>query len=255
MTAPSTSLTIAGFTFSGFGVPEKINGGGAQQLAVHKLLGGARVIDALGADDDSIQFEGRFRAADGIDPMTQAAILDQIRRAGKPVQLRYWTQAATVVVRSFTWSFQRFYEVPWKIVCEVVTNAAAAAPQPVVTQDSAIQGGISGAQSAAGGSVAVNTALGPLASAYQQNGPVSGAAPSQVTTIQTAAGATQVSLGNIADASNTGNGVPGVIQTGQAPSAMADQLGTINQQMTDGAAATAAQGYVGGVAVNLGQGH
>jgi hypothetical protein len=100
--------------------------------------------------------------------------------------------------------------------------------------------------------VAVNTALGPLASAYQQNGPVSGAAQSQVTTIQTAAGATQVSLGNIAQQANTGNGPAGVIQTGQAPSAMASQLGTLQQQMTDGAAANAAQGYVSGTAVNLG---
>jgi hypothetical protein len=151
MAAPSTYLTIAGFTFSGFGVPERINGGGAQQLAVHKLLGGARVIDALGSDDDAIQFEGRFRAADGTDPMTQAAILDQVRRAGRPVELRYWNQAATVVVRSFTWSFQRFHEVPWRIVCEVVRNAAQAAQTPAVTQDSAIQSGISGAQRSAGG--------------------------------------------------------------------------------------------------------
>jgi len=37
--------------------------GGAQMMAIHKLIGGQRVIDTLGPDDENISWTGRFVGA------------------------------------------------------------------------------------------------------------------------------------------------------------------------------------------------
>jgi hypothetical protein len=55
-------LVLGPVAFSDFEDPERIRFGGAQRLAVHKLPGGARVIDALGPDDTEIGWSGIFAA-------------------------------------------------------------------------------------------------------------------------------------------------------------------------------------------------
>ena len=46
--------------FQDFELPSGINFGGRQRLALHRLPGGSRVIDALGRDDAQISFAGIF---------------------------------------------------------------------------------------------------------------------------------------------------------------------------------------------------
>jgi hypothetical protein len=57
---PNTTLTLGDFTFARYEIPERIPFGGDQQLNVHKLVGGVRVIDALGADPMPIEWSGFF---------------------------------------------------------------------------------------------------------------------------------------------------------------------------------------------------
>jgi hypothetical protein len=132
---PATTLIVAGYRFAGFGVPETINGGGAHKLVVHKLPGGTRIIDAMGADDDAISFHGRFR---GAGAMNDALLMDAIRRAGKAVSLQYWTLSYTGVVSRFKWDFQRFFEVPYELEFTVISAAQTANTNSPITPDGAI---------------------------------------------------------------------------------------------------------------------
>jgi hypothetical protein len=57
-------LTLGGVPFQDFEVPEQIRFGGSQRLAVHELIGGGRVVDALGDDAGEISFSGIFSSSD-----------------------------------------------------------------------------------------------------------------------------------------------------------------------------------------------
>jgi hypothetical protein len=117
------------FIFAGFEVPESMPFGGGQSTSVKKLIGGKRVIDAMGADEDPIEWSGRFR---GKDAVTRARALDTKRKAGKALRLTWGDFAYTVVITHFRGVEERFYEVPYSISCEVVTDSSAPASGPGV---------------------------------------------------------------------------------------------------------------------------
>ena len=121
-----TTLTLGDFTFADFEVPESIPFGGEQMLAVKKLVGGARVIDAMGADDMALDWGGRLR---GPSALNRALYLDGLRRAGKPLKLTWSALAYTVIVKRFSCTFERSYELPYTISCEVVSDDTT----PIVT--------------------------------------------------------------------------------------------------------------------------
>lgn len=117
------TLTLGGVVFADFEIPEAINFGGAQALAVHQLPGGNRVIDAMGPDDADIRWSGRFR---GSTAEERALLLDYMRRAGQQVLLTWSLQRFQVVIREFTANFQQAYEIPYSITCTVVLNETMA---------------------------------------------------------------------------------------------------------------------------------
>jgi hypothetical protein len=209
---PDTYLTLGGYTFQGFGVPERINGGGAHKLVVHKFLGGDRVIDAMGADDDVICWRGRFFNSDGIDAVADALLMDAMRRAGKPVTLTYDNQTIQVVIRSFTWDFERFYNVPYKLECEVLSNQAQASGGDSSgdgsgatdqTQDGAVGGDMSNATDAADGSTETSDAVQGASDSYDENGPLANAATDAVQAVSDAVTTATDTLNSLADAANT----------------------------------------------------
>ena len=93
--------------------------GGGQQIAEHKLPGGKRIIDVMGRDDAPIEWSGLFTGPEATD---RAKVLDGYRIAGKPLTLSWWEFNYTVVVTQFTATFERWYHVPYRIVCEVVSD-------------------------------------------------------------------------------------------------------------------------------------
>jgi hypothetical protein len=119
----TVTVTLDDFVFQDFEVPEELPFGGAQMLAKKQLLGGERQIDAMGADDEPIEWTGRFRGADAV---SRARSLDAKRRAGKALTLTWGEFTYSVVIARFRPVYQRAgLEIPYTIVLEVVD-----APQP-----------------------------------------------------------------------------------------------------------------------------
>jgi hypothetical protein len=104
-------------------VPEKINFGGKQRVAVQALIGGGRVISVLGIDDGEISFSGIFTGADAAD---RAQILDVARALGATLPLVWDRFFYAVVISEFTAEYRKPNLIPFTIHCEVVTDPVAA---------------------------------------------------------------------------------------------------------------------------------
>lgn len=116
-------VTIGDVTLQGMEVPERIAYGGAQSLAVHKLIGGDRVIDTMGRDDMPIAWGGVMLSADASD---RARALDALRVAGAPVPLIFGGNYWTVVIRQFTAHYRRSNWIDYQIQCEVLRDQSGA---------------------------------------------------------------------------------------------------------------------------------
>lgn len=128
-----TTLTLDTFVFQGFEIPERIPLGGAQALVIHKLPGGDRVIQAMGRDDDPIQWNGMFLGANALD---RARVLDAMRVAGNAVMLKFLGYQYSVVVKGFRFTIEAFYRVLYTIDLEVVedkTQSSSATPTTSLT--------------------------------------------------------------------------------------------------------------------------
>ena len=124
-----STLVIGGISLSDWEIPERINFGGRQHAVIHKLIGGTRVIDAMGPDPTDVTWSGRFR---GPSATTRAQALDAMRAAGAEVPLFYLSTFVTVVITEFRADAERFYEVPYTITCTVVSDTINDALGPIV---------------------------------------------------------------------------------------------------------------------------
>jgi hypothetical protein len=142
---PITTLSLAtprgAFEFSGAEVPEQINFGGAQMLCTHKMIGGLRVIDALGPDDAPLSWNGMFL---GVTAAQRARFLDYIRRSGLTCTLTWGVFQYSVIVSEFKADFKKPYWIPFSITCEVirdqtqdVTDPSSTTPADAITGDAA----------------------------------------------------------------------------------------------------------------------
>ena len=84
--------------FQGFEVPERISLGGKQQLAVHNLPGGGRVVDALGPEEAPMRWSGTFS---GPDAAERVRTLERLRRSGATLPLSWDGWRFTVVIQEF----------------------------------------------------------------------------------------------------------------------------------------------------------
>lgn len=117
-------LTLGGVAFKNMEVPEKINFGGKQRLAIQNLIGGGRVISTLGLDDGTISFSGIFSGADAV---SRAQQLDVARALGAQLPLVWNGFYYVVVIEQFTAEYQKPGLIPFSITCVVVTDPLAAA--------------------------------------------------------------------------------------------------------------------------------
>lgn len=113
------TVVIGGISLQSWEIPEHINFGGRQQVALHKLIGGQRVVDAMGPDAADVRWSGRFR---GSNAMLRAQALDAMRAAGAEVELYYLSTFLLVVITEFRAEPERFYEIPYTITCTVVSD-------------------------------------------------------------------------------------------------------------------------------------
>jgi hypothetical protein len=99
--------------------------GGKQQLAVHKQLGGQRVIDAMGPDPHPIAWHGLFF---GPTASTRARAVDALKDAGGQVGLVWGSFAYVVVISEFEADYKHEWEVSYKITCEIVAQGPPGPP-------------------------------------------------------------------------------------------------------------------------------
>jgi hypothetical protein len=116
------TLKLGDFTFSSYEIPEKITFGGDQHLVTHELVGGVRVVDAMGRSDAPLQWSGLML---GQNALNRARYLDYLRVTGLALPLTWSELSYQVVVSSFTADFERSYKIPYRINCTVVSDVAA----------------------------------------------------------------------------------------------------------------------------------
>ena len=190
-------ITIGGVGLTEMEVPDKLTWGGTQMLAVHKLIGGQRVIDAMGQDDRTLDWGGLMRGSSAVQRARQ---LDALRVSGARQVLTWADFTYTVVVQSFEADYTRQgYRVPYRISCIII-------PQPPVpVKPSLLQSlgsdlssalGIDGLSASLGGYVSLAQAALPVAavltgggSAYIGISSAVGAASGAMSLASTAAGA------------------------------------------------------------------
>lgn len=121
-------LLLGPVTFQDFELPASINFGGKQRLALHRLPGGGRVIDALGRDDAQIHFSGIFS---GSDATLRARSLDELRAAGTPLPLTWDVFFYTILISDFRADYRNGWWIPYQITCTVIRDEAADLAQPI----------------------------------------------------------------------------------------------------------------------------
>lgn len=184
-------LTLGSVVFSDFEIPESINFGGSQMLSITKLVGGDRVIDAMGRDDDDIHWSGRFR---GATAEGRAAVLDGLRISGAEVLLAWSSRRYRVVLHEFKADFQQAYEIPYQISCCVLEDMSL----PVLALDPSVDQAVT---QDVGATVGLNISIVSVASSISAvSASLSGAPSLQLATAQQIAGiqtAMQASLTTI----------------------------------------------------------
>jgi hypothetical protein len=115
-------LTLGGVPFQDMEVPEKISFGGQQRVAVQNLIGGGRVVSALGIDDGKISFSGIFS---GNDAVNRAQLLDAARALGAALPLVWDSFFYTVIIEGFTAEYRKSNLIPFSISCVVVSDPLA----------------------------------------------------------------------------------------------------------------------------------
>ena len=116
-------LLLGPIAFRDFEVPSGINFGGRQRLTVHRLPGGARVIDTLGRDDAQISFSGIFS---GSDATLRARAVDELRADGLPLELTWDVFFYTVVIADFRADYTNRWWIPFSVTCTVLRDEASA---------------------------------------------------------------------------------------------------------------------------------
>lgn len=145
----SAPVTIGGLTLTGMEVPDLIRDGGTQQVAVHRLPGGNRIIDAVGNDPDRLELSGRFV---GPTAYERALLLKQMRILGQPVQFTGAGLSLTVKIVQYSYDYQqKGIVIPYRLVLEqppqmAVTGGITSSLSALIGSDAASSiSGITGA--------------------------------------------------------------------------------------------------------------
>ncbi len=216
-------LTLGGVIFQDFEIPESIGTGGDQALVVHKMPGGARIIDAMGADHRDIGWSGRFR---GNGAESRARQLDGYRIAGQPLTLTWSTYRYQVIVKSFEATYQQPFEIPYSLSCVVVSDESSPILAGIPGLDELIGSDLANALTL-GGAINVSSVTGALSTVQSAIGAVNtlkNAPAGSITNIAATIGlAQQASLGVVTQAEGA-LAAAGAFTPGTSPTALASSL-------------------------------
>ncbi|SDR37691.1 hypothetical protein SAMN05443245_5254 [Paraburkholderia fungorum] len=115
-------LILGDFTFQDMEIPESIGFGGDQRLSIKKLVGGVRVIDAMGGDARPLEWSGVFfPTQSGQSALDRAEAVQSMLLTAQPITLSWDRLQFSVFIRTFEPDY-RFARIPYKIVCEVLQD-------------------------------------------------------------------------------------------------------------------------------------
>ncbi len=103
---------LGSFVFERTEIPGHLPFAGQQMVAVHNLIGGGRVVDALGPIDRDLEWRGLFL---GANAMRRAKKLNAARLAGKPLYLLMGNVSWKVVIADFEPDYAYVNNVPYRI--------------------------------------------------------------------------------------------------------------------------------------------
>lgn len=220
------TVTIGGITLSDWEIPEKINFGGRQAHTVHKLIGGDRVVDAMGPDPEDVRWSGMFR---GPSALERATALDALRASGAEVPLFYLNRFVMVVISDFRADAERPYEIPYSITCTVTQDFVNGSSFAVIdsldnivgaalTVAAAFVSGTSDTQVAAAQSVAT------VQASVDSAGTMQGASSATLQAVETVAYASSAYLGTTATALDASLGAGSGTDAGVDPDEIASFL-------------------------------
>ncbi len=121
----NSPIQLGSIELRDFEVPQSVRFGGRHRLAVHALVGGQRIIERLGPDDDDIKFQGIFS---GPAAESRAKAFDDLRLSGEIVWLTWESFRRRVIVRSLSADYHSPWWIPYQIGCTVVDQHRSAAP-------------------------------------------------------------------------------------------------------------------------------
>lgn len=135
-------VVLGEFIFNGFEVPESITIGGQQQMTVHTVPGGERVIDVMGRADDPLEWSGVM-----LGPLATVRErgLREIMNRGRPVTLLFGAYYYTVVVARFVATYARDSYIPYQISCVVLRDEMAEPAVPQISAAAQVLGDLAGA--------------------------------------------------------------------------------------------------------------
>jgi hypothetical protein len=135
-------LTLGGVTFQDFEIPEKITLGNAQRMAVHELIGGGQVVDALGDATGKIALAGVFS---GADAAARAQILEGATALGAQMPMLWDSFFYTVIIETFKAVYEKPWWIPFSLVCQIVFDPVAAVAAAVSSVTDLIAGDVASA--------------------------------------------------------------------------------------------------------------
>ena len=186
-------ITLGPFDFAQFEVPEKVRFGGRQSLAIHKLPGGSRIVDAMGRDDSEINWNGTFS---GSAASSRARQLDALRVAGSSLALNWDAFCYSVVISRLDLDFRNAWWIPFKITCVVITDGSSSPIIFPVDLSASVLSDLSVVSGFFGVSAAISalSAPGALSTGTQQNASALSAVSAASAGLSTSLAASEVAL-------------------------------------------------------------
>jgi hypothetical protein len=174
-------LQLGDFQFAEYEVPERITMTTAIRAVVHKMVGGARAVNMMGYDPAPLEWSGMLL---GSNALQRARALKQMALAQKMVTLTFSEYSYAVVVTEFVESFEREYEIYYRLRCEIVADNAAPGPSASAGIDTLIGSDLSTANGICSkiGNAGLTSTMGTLTTAI---GAVSSFATAAKSTLQT----------------------------------------------------------------------
>ena len=115
------AIVLGDVEFRDFEIPNNVQYGVSQRLAVHRLNGGTRIVEVLGPDASDIRFSGTLS---GPDAVQRAMTIEKMSVSGESVNLEWGNRHHRVLIKSLECNYVGPNWIPYDIVCTIAGEEA-----------------------------------------------------------------------------------------------------------------------------------